>query len=463
MAAPARVAIVGSGPAGFYTVEALLRAPVDCTVDMFERLPMPHGLVRYGVAPDHQKLKQVIAVFDRIADDPRFALHAAVEVGRDMSLAELRELFDAVVVATGNGVGRRLGIPGESLANVVGSAPFVGWYNGHPDHLDTAVDLTATSAVVVGVGNVALDVCRLLALPIAELQASDMPQPVEQAFARRAVRAIHVIGRGAVTATKFTFKEFREAVGLPGVRVHLPQAAAWPEASFAAPADEEAARVAQWLQQHALRSSTPAGDAIDIHFWFHAEPREIVGPSRARQLHLQPARGAVAAFGNAPTAIDTGLVVTCIGYRHEPVPGVPFDAASGTVRHRGGQVLDVDGRAIPGLFVSGWAKRGATGVIGTNRADGYETAATLIAALPELVRDAAARRERSLAALFDKKRLVPISYAQWRLLDRHERLRGGTLGKPREKLLSHSAALAVLRDELGVDGSAPAEAVTPPL
>ena len=447
MTAQARIAIIGSGPAGFYTAEALLRALHDCSVDMFERLPMPHGLVRYGVAPDHQKLKQVMLVFDRIADDPRFALHAAVEVGRDISLAELRERFDAVVVATGNSVGRCLGIAGESLPNVIGSAPFVGWYNGHPDHLDTAVDLTATSAVVVGVGNVALDVCRLLSLPLADIQASDMPQPVQQAFARRGVRTIHVVARGAVNATKFTFKEFRELVALPGVRVHLMQADGWPEASFAAPADEEAARVAKWLREHALRSRAPAGDFVDIFFWFLAEPSEFVGTAHVHQMRLQPSRGASAAFGDAPTAIDAGLVVTCIGYRHDPLPGVPFDAASGTIRHRSGQVLDAEGREVPGLFVSGWAKRGATGIIGTNRADGYETAATMIGGLSELTRHAAARRGPSLAALFDERRLTPISYAQWRVVDRHERLRGGALGKPREKLLSHSEALSVLRDQ----------------
>lgn len=446
MTAQARIAIIGSGPAGFYTAEALLRALADCQVDMFERLPMPHGLVRYGVAPDHQKLKQVMLVFDRIADDPRFALHAAVEVGRDISLAELSERFDAVVVATGNSVGRCLGIPGESLANVISSAPFVGWYNGHPDHLDTAVDLTATSAAVAGVGNVALDVCRLLALPLADLQASDMPQQVQEAFAQRGVRTIHVVGRGAVTATKFTFKEFRQLVELPGVRIHLPQAGAWPDAAFAPPPDEEAARVAKWLHEHAHRSATPSDDAIDIFFWFHAEPSDFVGSTQVRQMRLRPARGAAEAFGDAPTTIDAGLVVTCIGYRHDPLPGVPFDAASGAICHRSGQVLSSEGREVPGLFVSGWAKRGPTGIIGTNRADGYETAATLIAALPELSGKASARREHDLAALFDERQLAPISYAQWRVLDRHERTRGGDLGKPREKLLSHAAALSVLRD-----------------
>ncbi len=446
MAATTRIAIVGSGPAGFYTAEALLRALADCRVDMFERLPMPHGLVRYGVAPDHQKLKQVTLVFDRIADDPRFTLHAGVDVGRDIEMAALRQRFDAVVVATGNGIGRRLGVPGESLPNVLGSVAFVGWYNGHPDHVGTAVDLAVDSAVVVGLGNVALDVCRLLALPLAGLRASDMPQPVQDAFARRAVRTIHVVGRGAVTATRFTFKEFRELVELPGVSVHLPQAAAWPEAAFTPLQDEEAARVAQWLQAHALRSIASVGGAIDIHFWFHAEPCEIAGSTAARGLRLLPARDAAAAFGNAPGAIAAGLVVTCIGYRPDPLQGVPVDPASGTIGHRRGQVLDRDRQAVPGLFVSGWAKRGATGVIGTNRADGYETAETMIAALPDLLRGRPARPEPGLAALFDKRRLQALSYPQWRVLDRHERDRGAALGKPREKLLTRGEALAVLRD-----------------
>lgn len=450
MAAAARIAIVGSGPAGFYTAEALLRALTDCRVDMFERLPMPHGLVRYGVAPDHQKLKQVTLVFDRIADDPRFALHAAVEVGRDIAIAELRQRFDAVVVATGNGIGRRLGIPGESLPNVLGSVPFVGWYNGHPDHLATAVDLAVDSAAVVGLGNVALDVCRLLALPLAEVRASDMPQPVQEAFARRGVRTVHVVGRGAVGATRFTFKEFRELVELPGVRVHLPQAAGWPEAAWAAPKDEEAARVVQWLQAHALRSVAPVGETIAIHFWFHAEPCEIDGSAAVRAMRLAPVRGAEAAFGNAPGVIDAGLVVTCIGYRHDPLQGVPVDPVSAAIGHRRGQVLDRDRQVVPGLFVSGWAKRGATGVIGTNRADGYETAETLIAALPDLLRDRTARPEPGLAALFDKRRKQALSYAQWRVLDRHERACGAALGKPREKLLTRRDALAVLRDQRAI-------------
>lgn len=442
MAAPARVAIVGSGPAGFYAAEALLRALEDCHVDMFERLAAPHGLVRYGVAPDHQKLKQVSLVFDRIADDPRFEFHGLVEVGRDVSVAELLGRYHAVIVSTGQSEDRRLGVSGESLGQVFGSALFVGWYNGHPNHSGLRPDLAVSSAAIVGNGNVALDVCRMLVRDMADLRASDIPEPMQPAFAARGIRTVHVIGRSGVTATKFSFKEFRELVELPGVRVAVPQAAQWPAAAWVPPKDEDAARVAGWLRQHA-----PANDrsgCVDINFWFHAAPSAFIGSGRVQQVAIRASPGSADRFVDAPARLECGLAVTCVGYRHRPLPGIPADDASGAIRHTQGQVVDAGGREVPGLFVTGWAKRGPNGVIGTNRADSYETAATVLARLPALQTRPDARSLPPLSALLAGRGVAPLSYAQWRLLDGHERRRGAALGKPREKLLGARAALAAL-------------------
>ena len=433
-----RIAVVGSGPSGFYAVEALLRSIPDCRIDMIERLPTPHGLVRYGVAPDHQKLKQVAAVFDSIARDPRFTLYAGIRVGEDVSLDELMGCYHAVVLATGCAVGRSLGVPGESLPQVYSSAQFVGWYNGHPDHVSLQPDLRGAHAAVIGNGNVSLDVCRLLVRSFDDLRASDIPSPMLRSFEGRGVREVHMIGRNLVTATKFSFKEFRQLADLPGVQIRVPQATLWPDDMWSGATSDDAARVAQWLHANACDAAPTQG--IVVNFWFQAVPTAFLGEHRVVGVALGGASPGV----SVPAMLTCDLAVSCIGYDSQPLSGVLTDPRTGRVRHRSGQVIDADGADVAGLFAAGWVKRGPTGIIGTNRADGVETAGSLVQRLAQLMERLPAGAP-TLAPLLNARSVVPLSYAQWLELDRWEKDRGVRLGKPREKLLSTPEAIEVLR------------------
>lgn len=440
-----RISIVGAGPSGFYVAEALLQALPDCRVHLFERSAAPHGLVRYGVAPDHQKLKQVAAVFDGIAAHERLRLHAGVEIGRDLSMADLRACSHAVVLCHGAALGRSLGIPGEDLPQVFGSADFVGWYNGHADHVHHGPDLAVASAAIVGNGNVALDVCRLLVRSFDDLAASDIPQPMLQSFRRRGIREVHLLGRGAPGGVKFTFKELRQLADLPNVRIRLPQAGEFTEAQWDQADSPEARRVLQWLRAQHAAGPGDVPDAADpasaplltVNLWFHAAPAAFVGDGALRGVRVRsPVSG-------AEWEVPCGLAVTCVGFASRAVAGAPGSDASGRMRHRAGQVLDEEGREVPGLFVAGWAKRGPSGIIGTNRACGYETAATLQAALPELL-GRCPSPSADVDALLQSRRLPRLGHAEWCRLDAHERAQGAALGKPREKLLSLDDALRIL-------------------
>ena len=448
MAGTLRIAVVGSGPSGFYAVEALLRSIADCRIDMIERLPTPHGLVRYGVAPDHQKLKQVAAVFDTIARDPRFTLYAGVRVGEDVSLQELMGRYHAVLLATGSAVGRTLGVPGESLPQVYSSAQFVGWYNGHPDYVSLRPDLRGTRAAVIGNGNVSLDVCRLLVRSFDDLSASDIPAPMLSSFERRGVHEVHMVGRSTVTATKFSFKEFRQLVDLPGVQIRVPQATQWPDNMWSGAASDDAARVAQWLRANAC-DAAPTQDIV-VNFWFQAVPTAFLGEHRVVGVAL----GSASQIAPVPEVLTCDLAVSCIGYHSRPLSGVPTDPLTGTVRHCLGQVVDANGVDVAGLFVTGWVKRGPTGVIGTNRADGVETAGALVQRLAQLAERLPADAP-TLEPLLGTRSVAPVSYAQWLELDRWEKDRGALLGKPREKLLSTPEAIEVLRGNASDVGRKP--------
>jgi NADPH-dependent glutamate synthase beta subunit-like oxidoreductase len=436
IAAPAApvIAVVGAGPAGFYAAEALLQALPDARVHLFERTAAPHGLVRYGVAPDHQKLKQVAAVFEDIASHPRVRLHAGVDIGRDLDIAQLHARSHAVVLTHGAALGRSLGVPGESLAQVWSSASFVGWYNGHADHAGAAPDLAVDDAVIVGNGNVALDVARLLARDFDDLAATDIPQAMLAHFRRRGIRQVHLLGRGAPGRVKFTFREFRQLADLPGVRIRLPQAGQFTEATWSEAATPDAARTLAWLRADQARPHDAKDDGVTVNLWFDLTPTAFVGEPALRAVRVRPAAG-------EPFELPCGIAVTCVGYACRPIGGGPGLGPAGTLRHRAGQVLDEEGHEIDGLFVAGWAKRGPSGIVGTNRACAGETVATLAAAWPAL-------RDRTLAgdidALLRSRGIDPLDDADWKLLDAHEKARGAALGKPREKLLSMAQAREAL-------------------
>jgi ferredoxin/flavodoxin---NADP+ reductase len=442
-----RVAVVGAGPSGFFAVEALLRAGLGIAVDLFERLPVPHGLVRFGVAPDHPKLKAVSAVFERILAQPGVRYIGGVELGADLSLEELRSSYHAVVLATGAPLGKPLGLPGEDLPGVLRASEVVGWYNGHPDHLDCPIDLTATRAVVVGQGNVALDVARVLLKPVDALRQTDIAAHALEALAHSRIREVQVVGRRGPAATRFSLKELKEFEQIPGCVPLLDPSDLGPD-SFAVPEGLELEhRVAIEVLAGMGRTDQVAAGALDTAarrcvFRFHLAPVALHGPGRVGGLRLIRTEDWPAGEPGQPVDLSAELVVSSIGRRVQPLHGVPLDALQGTHAQVDGRVVQA-GAAMPGLYVCGWAKRGAQGTIGTNRACSGDTVARLLSDLPQLLQRAVPTPAPRLAALLSTRGRW-FDLADWQRIDQAERARGASQGKPREKFVhrAHMAAAA---------------------
>ena len=437
---PLRVAIVGSGPGGFYAAEALLDSGLAVEVDLLERLPVPYGLVRFGVAPDHPKLKSVTAVFEGIAGDPRVAFLGNVALGREVDAAQLGALYHAVIVATGADSDRKLGIPGEDLSGVHPASAFVGWYNGAPDCVGLRFDLSQEVAVVVGQGNVAIDVCRVLATPVDALRRTDITQHALEALAVSRVREIHLVGRRGPVQAKFTPKELRELGTLDGWQPVVDPAALELDpvsrAELDDPAQVHAAKNLEILRRFA---NTPRDGRRPLFLHFHRSPVALLGEGRLREVLLEtqalagPPGAQVAVPTGLRSSLAAGLLLRSVGYRGMPLPGLPYDAARGTLPHRGGRVLAGDGTALPGWYATGWIKRGPTGIIGTNRLDSGETVAALLEDLPAL--DAPRRGREGLRRLLAEAGHRVVSFEDWRAIERAERERGRVRDKPAEKFV----------------------------
>src|SRR5438105_7663472 len=428
-----RVAVVGSGPAGFYAAGALLSADPPAEVDMLERLPTPWGLVRLGVAPDHPKLKTVSRAFERIAEQPGFRFLGNVEVGRDIEHVDLVRLYDAVIYAVGAQTDRRLGIPGEDLRGSWAATEFVAWYNGHPDYQQLDFDLSVERAVVIGNGNVALDVARMLALTHEELEPTDATDASIAAIASSPIREILVVGRRGPAQAAFTTPELHEMGELAGADVIVDPA----ELQGAQPKGTNAERNVTVLQEFAARE--PEGKPRRVVFRFFRSPVAILGEERVEGIEL--VRNELDADERAmPTAehesLPCGLVFRSVGYQGVELPGVPFDPATGTIPNEGGRVE-------PGVYCAGWIKRGPTGVIGTNKKDATET-------VEHLLEDAAAGRldpkpdatAVAVDALLDERGVRVVEYAGWMAIDEMERAAGEKVGRPRVKLCSWDELLA---------------------
>jgi ferredoxin--NADP+ reductase len=434
---PLRVAIVGSGPSGFYAADALLRAGRSVAVDFLERLPTPFGLVRGGVAPDHAKTKTVTKALDRIARMPGVRYFGNVRVGEDISVGELRERYDAVILACGADDSSRLGVPGEALPGVHGSAAFVGWYNGHPDHQNRTVDLSHRRALVVGHGNVAIDICRILVSPLERLAGTDIAAHALHVLARSALCEVVLLGRRGPAQSRFTNAELRELGSLPGCDVvvdagqlDLDAASA---AELAESRDEIRLRNLDILRDFAARPRRHER-CIRIAFW--TAPVEFVGGDRVTAARL---RATGSQSSGAPFDLPCGLVVTSIGYRGRALPGVPFDDQRGIYPNFEGR-LQVDGAVMPGVYVTGWIKRGPSGVIGTNRADSAATVAAILEDWPAL--EARPRsQDDGIEDLIAARRVRAISYEDWDRIDRAEIERGKPRGKVREKFTSVNECL----------------------
>ena len=446
-----RVAIVGAGPAGFFAAAELLKVPF-ARVDVYDRLPAPFGLVRHGVAPDHPMVKSVTERYHESAHaaGTRFRLLGNVEVGRDVSLAELKGRYHAGILAYGANQSRRLDIPGAGLLGVHSASTFVGFYNGHPDCAQASFDLSADRAVVVGVGNVALDVARVLLKPLHELARTDISDRALRVLEDRRVREVVLLGRSGPAQAAFTPPELSEMGQIEGCDLVI--------ASQDRVLDPETARRVQLgtldnltgrkLDAIALArpSPRPGRKVVRVRLW--TSPVEIVGLERAEAVRLQRNRMEKSPSGSwqlvpeGPTELlEAGLVFSSIGYQVEPLPDAPFDPKGGVVPHRRGQVLD-GGAPVPGLFVTGWAKRGPHGVIGANKPDAQETTRCLLEAWRAQALPAPQGEE--IEALLQSRGVAFVSYPDWRLLDTLEVDAGQDAGRPRRKFVDAESMLRAL-------------------
>ena len=426
-------AVIGSGPAGFYTAEALAKSYGEgARIDLIDALPVPYGLIRFGVAPDHQSIKAVSRRYDQVAEGEHVSFVGNVRVGRDVSIAELRELYDAVILATGAPHDRTLGIPGEDLPGVVGSAAFVGWYNGHPEFADLDPPLDGDAAAVIGNGNVALDVARILSKTRAEFAGSDIVGHALDALEGSAIRTITIVGRRGPHQIAMTPKELGELGHLEAAVPHV-DAGDLPLAEADAALEPGQRKSVAHLRTFA----TPHDDtAKHIEFDFFARPLRIEGNGRAERLVVE--RTALDAAGQSvgtgeEYVIPASLVVSCIGYHTSPIKGVPYDERGGKFANAGGVIGD-------GLYAVGWARRGPSGTIGTNRPDGYEVAETIAGTFPP---GGDRRGGDGLATMLATRKVKATSFADWRTIEAHE-VAAARPDAPREKLVRHEDWLKVL-------------------
>jgi ferredoxin--NADP+ reductase len=450
---PLRVAVVGSGPAAFYAAGHLLDADRPTEVDMIERLPTPWGLVRLGVAPDHPNIKAVSRAFEKIAKRPGFRFLGNVEIGRDVTSDELARFYDAVVYAVGAQTDRRLGIPGEDLPGSWPATEFVAWYNGHPDFQQLSFDLSGERAVVIGNGNVALDIARMLALTRAELEPTDTTDPAIHAIAESGLRDILVLGRRGPVQAAWTPPELQEMGELAGADVLVDQG----DLELDPASEAELAEASPIVRRNmdvltGFAAREPEGKPRSVRLRFRVSPVAILGRERVEAVEVVRNRLEADASGRVravPTdeheVIPCSAVFRSVGYHGIALAGIPFDEASGTMPNAGGRVLDGDGKPIAGLYCAGWIKRGPTGVIGTNKKDATET-------IDLVLEDAEAGllpvpdSNESVEDLLAERGVDVVSYAGWEAIDALERSRGEELGRPRVKLCSWDELVEAARD-----------------
>ena len=448
METPLRAAVVGSGPAGFYAAAALFGSEEPAfEVDMFDRLPTPWGLVRLGVAPDHPKIKSVSRAFEKIAQRPGFRFFGCVDVGNDIAHDELATRYDAVIYAFGAQADRRMGIPGEDLPGSWPATAFVAWYNGHPDFQEIPFDLSGERAVVVGNGNVAVDVARMLALTADELAPTDTTDEAIAAIASSGIEEILVLGRRGPAQAAFTNPELQELTELAGADLVVDPADLELDPASTAALENDSAiarRNVELLREIAVTPTT--GKAKTVRLRFCVSPVAIVGDDRVEAIEVvrnelvADAKGRISAVPTVEReVIPCGIVLRSVGYRGTAMPGVPFDEARATIRNAGGRVLDDAGEPLPGVYCTGWIKRGPSGVIGTNKKDATETVELVLEDARAGRLATPAVRGAPLEELLAERGCGHISYAGWEAIDALERERGEAQGRPRVKLCTWEA------------------------
>lgn len=448
---PLRVAIIGSGPSGFYAADALLKSDINVTIDMFDRLPTPYGLVRGGVAPDHHKIKKVIKLYEKTAAEEKVSFWGNVNIGKDISIDELRDHFDAVIFSCGSQTDRKLGIPGEDLSGSYTATEFVGWYNGHPDYRGREFDLSHEDAFVIGQGNVAMDVCRILAKTVDELKGTDIAKHALDVLAASKVKKIHMVGRRGAVQAKFFDKELLEIGNLADCDVTFNNPGDFdlnPEcrAELEDPKNTTTQRNWKILQEFLSRPPSKKSKKLIIHFF--QSPVELLGEGTLEKILLEKNKlvgepGAQKARGTGEKQeCPCGLLFRSVGYRGISIPGIPFDEKKGIFPNKDGRIIDGE-NVLSGLYVSGWIKRGPSGVIGTNKPDSIATVNSIISDVPGFA-GCAKPGSAEIEKLLKQKNVRFVTFEGWKKIDAEEIKRGKEAGKPREKFTTVEEMLAVL-------------------
>ncbi|MBE2183975.1 MAG: FAD-dependent oxidoreductase [Anaerolineae bacterium] len=452
--AEVHIAIIGAGPAAFYAAEYLLKS--GAVVSMFELLPTPYGLVRGGVAPDHQKIKSVTKVYDRIAANPNFRYYGNVEFGRDLLHEDLPNYFHAVIYATGAQSDRHMNIPGEDLPGSHAATEFVAWYNGHPFYRDSKFDLSVKAAAVIGNGNVAMDVARILERTPEELAATDIADYALEALSHSQIETVYILGRRGPAQAAYTTPEIKELGELAAAEVIVsPQDAEIDPLSaelIQSGADRTMIGNVEAIRRYAAHE--PEGKPRKIVMRFLVSPLRLIGTDHVEGIEIVKNRlvasddGSLRPKSTGETEIlPVGLVFRSIGYKGTGLPGVPFNERDGVIPNAAGRVVAQDLQIITGEYVTGWIKRGPSGIIGTNKPDSVETATNLL-------KDVNAGRSwhpanphpEAVEALLETRAVDYVTYADWRALDADEVARGKALGRPRLKFTSIEEMLAAIRE-----------------
>jgi ferredoxin/flavodoxin---NADP+ reductase len=449
---PLRVAVIGSGPSGIYATEALIKqTETPVRVDVFDKLPTPYGLVRYGVAPDHQTIKSVTKVMQKTLQDPRVRFFGNVEYGSQLTQADLKTHYDAVVYTVGASSDRHLGVPGEDLPGSLSATEFVAWYNGHPEyenHIPPMQDVKGVA--VVGMGNVAVDVTRILAKSVEELGKSDIADHALELLQHSSVTDIYMLGRRGPAQAKFTTKELRELGELHNADIVVNAAELELDEKSAASiaSDPPMLKNLEILREFAAKPLE--GKPRRVHIRFLVSPVELIGEGKVQKIRLEKNRldenlGAVGT-GEFET-LEVGMVLRSVGYKGVALSEVPFDNRKGVIPNVGGRVTQ-DGATVPGLYTAGWIKRGPSGVIGTNKADAAETVKLLLEDAPNL--PLAPESPENIGKLLEARGARYISFEDWQRLDAHETALGQAQGRPRVKVTNVGGMLEVIQQGVGV-------------
>lgn len=439
---PLLVAVVGSGPSGFYAAEALIKSEVAVKVDVLEKLPSPFGLVRSGVAPDHQKLKQAIKLYEKIADSSDFNLIANITIGIDITVEELCASHHAVIFTCGAESDRKLGVPGEDLKGSYTATEFVGWYNGHPDYRDREFDLSHDVAVIIGQGNVAADVSRILSKTVDELKHTDIAQHALDTLAESKLKEIHVIGRRGPAQAKFTPKELREFGELTDCNPIVIEQDLLLGLESISELEEKSNVGSKKIYDLFCEFSKRDIDnnkSKQCIFSFLMSPKELVGDSRLEKIVLEinslsgePFKQSARGSGKM-IELESGILFRSIGYRGIPIKGVPFHESWGIIPNAKGRVTDNDNNVVPQFYTAGWIKRGPSGIIGTNRACSVETVSCLLEDLKKLDNGIKKSGADAIYKILQSMNIHPVNYDGWKKIDAKEIQRGEPKGKPREK------------------------------